>query len=98
MLGISRDGHHRLRRRSEQQVVDDGLVLPGNAGNLGGKREDDMEVADWQQVGLAFGQPDAGSGALALGAVPVAAANENFPLRVLWAKSVMGSQRRLSSA
>jgi len=96
MLGVSRDGHHRFRRRSEQKVVDDRLVLPGNVGNLGRKREDDMEVADRQQVSLAFGQPDAGSGALALGAVPVAATNGNFPLAALWANSVMGSQRRLS--
>jgi hypothetical protein len=54
-----------------------------------------MEVADRQQVGLAFGQPDAGSGALALRAMPVAAANGKFPLAALWAKSVMGSQQRL---
>src|SRR5271169_79262 len=33
-----------------------------------------MEVADRQQVGFALCQPDASSGALALGAVPVAAA------------------------
>jgi hypothetical protein len=32
-----------------------------------------MEVADRQQVGFAFGQPDAGCGALALWAVAVAA-------------------------
>ena len=72
-LRVSRDRHHRLRRRAEQQIVDDRLVLPGDVRDLGGKREDDMEVADRQQVGFAFGQPDARSGALALGAVPVAA-------------------------
>jgi hypothetical protein len=59
----------------EQQTVDDRLVLPGDVGNLGWKREDDMEVADRQQVGFALGQPGASSGALAFGTVPVAAAN-----------------------
>jgi len=53
--GVSRDCHHRLRRRTEQQIVDDGLVLPGDVRDLGGKREDDMEVADRQQVGFALG-------------------------------------------
>jgi hypothetical protein len=72
-LGVSRDRHHRLRCRAEQQIVEDRLVLPGDVGNLGGKREDDMEVADRQQVGFAFGQPEAGCGALAFGAVAVAA-------------------------
>ena len=68
---VSRDRHHRLRFRAEQQIVDDSLVPQGDVGNLGGKREDDMEVADRQQIGFALGQPDAGSGALALRAVPV---------------------------
>ena len=95
MLGVRRDRHHRLGRGPEQQIVDDRLVLPGNVGDLGRQREDDMEVADWQQVGLAFGQPDAGSGALALRAVPVAAGNGRRPLPALWANPVMGSWRRV---
>jgi hypothetical protein len=70
---VSRNRHYRLRRRAEQQIVEDRLVLAGDVGNLGGKREDDMEVADRQQVGFARGQPDPSSGALALRAVPVAA-------------------------
>ena len=48
MLRVGRDRHHRLRRRAEQQIVDDRLVLQGYVRNLGGKREDDMEVADRQ--------------------------------------------------
>ena len=59
VLRVGRDRHHRLGRRAEQQIVDDRLVLPGDVGDLGGKREDDMEVADRQQVGFALGQPDA---------------------------------------
>ena len=72
VLRVSRDRHHRLRRCAEQQIVDDRLVLPGDVRDLGWQREDDMEVADRQQVGFALGQPGARGGALALGAVPVA--------------------------
>jgi hypothetical protein len=50
-----------------------------------------MEVADRQQVGFAFGQPAASSGALAFGTVPVTAANGRRPLVALWADPVMGS-------
>ena len=54
--------------------------MPGDVGDFGGKREDDVEVSDRQQVGLALGQPRARGGALALGAVPVAAAVVGDPL------------------
>ena len=74
MLRIGGDRQHRLRCRPEQQVVDQRLVLEGDVGDLGRQREDDMEVADRQEVGLALGEPGARGGALALGAVPVAAA------------------------
>ena len=50
----------------EQQVVDDRLVLPGDVGDLGRQREDDVEIADRQQVGLALGEPGSRGGALAL--------------------------------
>ena len=43
--------------RSKQQVVDRGLVVEGDVGDLGGQREDHVEVADRQQVGLACGEP-----------------------------------------
>ena len=46
VLRVGRDRHHRLRRRTEQQIVDDRLVLQGDVCDLGGQREDDMEVAD----------------------------------------------------
>ena len=48
--------------------------MEGDVGDLGRDREDDVEVADWQQVGLALGEPRARRRTLALGAVPVAAA------------------------
>ena len=73
VLGVGRDRHHRLGRRTEQQVIDHRLVLPGDVRDLGRQGEDDMEVADRQQVGLALGQPGACGSTLAPGAVPVAA-------------------------
>ena len=91
MARVGGDGQHGLRRRAEQQVVDDGLVLGGDVGDLGRQREHDMEVADWQQVGLASYQPLSGRRALTLGAVPISAGNGNSPLPALWAKLVMGS-------
>jgi hypothetical protein len=65
--------------------------VEGDVGEFGGNAENDVEVSDRQQVGLTLGQPRACGGALALGAVPVAAANGKFPLAALWAKLVMGS-------
>jgi len=74
MLRVRRDPQHGLGRRLEQQVVDDGLVLVRDVGDLGRQREDDVEVSDRQQIGLALGEPGAGGRTLALGTVPVAAA------------------------
>ena len=67
VLRVRGDGRHRLRRRLEQQPVDRHLVLPRDVGDLGRQREDDVEVADRQQVGLALGEPGAGRRALAAG-------------------------------
>ena len=91
MARVGGDGHHGLRGRTEQQVVDDRLVLGGDVGDLGRQREHDVEIADRQQVGLARGQPVTRGGGLTLGTVPVAAANGGRPLAVLWADPVMGS-------
>ena len=74
MARIGGDGQHGLRGRPEQQVVDHGLVLGCDVGDLGRQREHDVEVADRQQVGLARFQPFACSRSLALWTVPVAAA------------------------
>ncbi len=73
VLRVRRNGHHGLGRRAEQQVVDRGLVLPGDVGHLGRQGEDDVEVADRQEIGLALREPCPRGRALALGAVPVAA-------------------------
>ena len=74
VLGVRRDRQHRLRCRLEQQVVDQRLVVERDVGDLGGQREHDMEVSDRQQVGLPLGEPCPRGRALALRAVPVAAA------------------------
>ena len=74
MPGIGCDRHHRLGRRPKQQTIHDSLVLPGDVGDLGWQGEDDVEIADWQQVGLALGKPGPRGCALALRAMPVAAA------------------------
>jgi hypothetical protein len=80
MARIGSDREHRLGRCAEQQVIDDSLVVERDVGDLGRQGEDDVEVSDRQQVGLALGQPGARGGALALGAVPVAAAVIGDPL------------------
>src|SRR5437879_5061933 len=53
MPGIGSDGEQRLGRSAEQQVVDHRLVLVGDWGNLGRQREDQVKVADRQQICLA---------------------------------------------
>ena len=74
MLWVGGYGEHGLRRRLEEEVVDDRLVAEGDGGDLGRQREDDVEAADRKKVRLALGQPGTRRRALALGAVPIAAA------------------------
>ena len=57
MTRVGGDGEHGLRCRPEQQVVHDRLVVQGDVGDLAGNGEDDVEIPDRQQVGLARGQP-----------------------------------------
>jgi len=57
VFGIGGDREQRFRRRAEQQVVDDNLVLVGDRSDLGRQREDHVEIADRQQIGLAGGKP-----------------------------------------
>jgi hypothetical protein len=72
VTGISGNRQHRLGGRVEQHVIDHGLVVERDVGNLGRQSEDDVEVSDWQQVCLTLGQPGARGSTLALGTVPVA--------------------------
>ena len=57
--GLTRGGDREqcFGRRAEQQVVDDRLVVVGDRSDLGGQGEDDVEIADRQQIGLARRQP-----------------------------------------
>ena len=72
-LRVGGDGEHGLAGGAEQKVVDHGLVVPGDVGDLGRQREDDVEVADRQEIGDARGEPPPCRRALAFGTVPVAA-------------------------
>ena len=73
MLGVGCNGDQGLGRDLEQQVIDDRLVVIGDVGDRSRQGEDDMEVGNWQQFGLAVGQPLLGSDGLALRTMPVAA-------------------------
>ena len=72
VLGVGGDGVQGLGCGLEHEIVDHGLVLPGDVGDLGGDSEHDVVILDGQQVALSFGQPLFGGGALALWAMPVA--------------------------
>src|SRR3954451_17464098 len=72
MPGIGGDGKQRLGGCAEQQVVDDRLVLISDRGDLGRQREDQVEVADRQQIGLAGREPILRRRALTLRAMAVA--------------------------
>jgi hypothetical protein len=71
MLGVGGDGRHGLRRRLEQQAIDRRFVLEGDVADLGRQREDDVEVIDRQQVGLALGEPGARGRPLASRTMPL---------------------------
>ena len=97
-LRVGCDRQQRLRRGLEQEIVDHRLVLEGDCRDARRQREHDVEVGHLQQLGLARLQPLSRLAALALRAVPVAAANGRRPLAALWADPVMGSWRRLDRA
>jgi hypothetical protein len=84
VLRIGGDREQRLGGRAEQQVVDYRLVLVGDRGDLGGQRENDVEIADRQQIGLAGREPILRRCALTLWAMAIAARNGRCPLHVLW--------------
>ena len=104
MLGIGGDRERGLRRGFEQQVVDHRLVLIGDVGDLRRQRVHHMKVRHRQEIGLALGQPLAGRRALALGAMPVAAAvvgddgvgAVSFSQRATWPPSAAVRQRSIA--
>jgi hypothetical protein len=73
MFWIGGDLAQRLRRRSEQDIVDDGLVLEGDDLDLLGHREHDVEVGHVEQFGLTVREPLGARETLALWATLVAA-------------------------
>ena len=80
---------------SEQEVVDDLLVLQGQPRQLMGNGEDDMYVVDWQQFLAASGEPLVASVGLALGTVSGAAGVERDGLMAALAAAVqMTTERR----
>ena len=67
----ARAGHaHGLRCRPEQHVVDLSLVAQGDVGEFGGNAEDDVEIANRQQVGFTRGLPFARLRTFTIGRVP----------------------------
>jgi hypothetical protein len=90
VLRIGGDREQRLGGRAEQQVVDYRLVLVGDRGDLGGQRENDVEIADRQQIGLAGREPILRRCALTLWAMAIAAGNGRCPLPALWGASGNG--------
>src|SRR5467141_3824984 len=99
VLRVGRDGEHRLRRGLEQQIVDHRLVLVGDVANRRRQREDDVEVGNREQLGLARRHPLARRRALALRAVPVAAAvvGDRGVGAVLAARDVSAQRRRAAA-
>ena len=63
----------RVFGRGWKRIVERRLVLEGDRRDLGGHGEDDVEVWDRQQLGLAIGEPLGAGEALALGAMAIAA-------------------------
>ena len=57
MFWIGGDLAQRLRRRPEQDIVDDDLVLEGDDLDLLGYREHDVEVGNVEQFGLTVLEP-----------------------------------------
>ncbi len=98
-LGIGGNRHRGLSRRRKQQTVDRGFVVVGNIGDRTRQGEDEVEVADGQQFGLALGEPFLGGGALTLGAMPVAAAIVgNHSMGAVLAARDMAAERHRAAA
>src|SRR5262245_64414628 len=72
VFGIGGDGEHGVRGGLEQETVDLSLVVVGDGSDLGGQREDNMEVGNLKQLGLAIFHPCKCLTALTLRAATVA--------------------------
>ena len=96
---IGRDRDHRLGGGLEQKVVNHGLVLIGDVADRRRQREDHMVIWGGQQLGLALGQPSPRRRALALRAMPVAAAvvRDDFVGAVFAARDMPAEGRRAAA-
>ena len=95
MFGIGGDGEQGLGRGLEQQVVDHGLVMPGDLSDRRWQGEDDVEVRHGKQLGFPIRQPLARCRALAFWAMPVAAASiENLHVLASIAADHIAAQPR----
>jgi hypothetical protein len=74
VLRIAGDDADRVSRGLEQDVINGRLVLEGDGGARDRHGEDDVEIEDRQKVSLTLRKPLGARQALALRAVPVAAA------------------------
>ena len=72
MVGISGNGPQRLGGRTEEEAIDDGLVLERDRRDCRGHREDDVEVVDGKQVGPACIDPRGAGERLTRRAVAIA--------------------------
>ena len=101
VLGIGRDRERGFGRCLHQQVVDHGLVLIGDAAELGRQRVNHMKILDRQQFGLALGEPPARGSSLTLWAVPVATTvigDDGVSARLVLATCNMAAERRRAAA
>jgi hypothetical protein len=76
MLGVGGYFQQSRGAGTEQEIVDDLLVLQSQPGKLVGERENDMHVADREQFLAALGQPFVAGIRLAFWAMPVTAGIE----------------------
>ncbi len=72
MARVGADAADRLRRRLEQDVIDDSLVLQGQRRDGRRHGEDDVKIRNRQQFGAAVGEPLKPRQPLALRTMPVA--------------------------
>jgi len=100
-LGISGNRQRCLGGYLEQEIIDDGLVLVGDVGDWRRQRVNHVKVRHRQQFCLTFGEPVARRRALALGAMPIAAAVEGdggvTARRVLAARNMTSERRRAAT-
>jgi hypothetical protein len=74
MLRVGADETDRLGSRLEQNVVDHRLVLQRDGGHGRRHGENDIEIGDRQQIGVAIREPLGARECLALWTVPIATA------------------------